>query len=192
MVRDYYSLRICRLLLCTFFTCLIHFSSRLTAPGLLSLTPHPILTRRKLPCQFTCTGSSSHLGISRLLPNISILHMGSSAHLVVTRLCRIISESPLTFPRCIISRPLLRVPLFLSPHIGLQRYSLQGCPDMCLQILLVPPCVPPAPSPLISCLPFSYLEYWPQIHPLFHHLLYASDVGCFQLSSRCFCNFLCP
>ena len=97
--------------------------------------------------------------------------------------------SPLTPPT---TRPLLCVNLTPLHPLWYPQYFLQGFAEICLQILLAPPRVSPAPSPLISRLPCAYLKYRPQRHPLCHCPLSSSDVGCSWLGSSHLPHLLRP
>ena len=64
--------------------------------------------------------------------------------------------------------PILCVPLDPFPSLGHLWDILQGCPDLYLQSLLTPPCIPFSPSHFVALLPCADLKYRPQIHLLFH------------------------
>ena len=80
-------------------------------------------------------------------------------------------------------RPLLFVTLSLTHPSRLPRYYLQGFPNLCFRLLLLPPCIPPDPYPLIPNLLCAYLEYQPQRRPLYQSPLYYYDVGQWRLGS---------
>ena len=103
----------------------------------------------------------------------------------------IISRPPIAYSRCLHPRTLLHVPLSLWHPLNILQDILQYCPKLCIQRLLPPPCILPAPSPLIALSPCVDLKYWPQRHPLCHLPLYADNVGCCRLSSYQFPYFLC-
>ena len=129
------------------------------------------------------------MGITCIHPIVSSLRTGSSTHMGINRLHTRIYECLIVCPHSL-PRTLLRDALTPSPPTGFPRDLLQGCPELCLQQLLTQPCVPPAPSPLIACIPCTNLEYNPKRHPLCYPPLSSSYVSCIQLSFRCFPRFL--
>ena len=161
---------------CVPFFRVIYFSIRLPSLGLLSCSPQLL---------FLCLNltPSSHLhrvlrppGISMYRPSIYNLHIGASAYLGVARLHTSISESPHACSRCFplaptvfSSRPVVSscLPTIFTPRL---HYAVSLAH-------LVAPCVPHAPSLFVACLPYAYLKYQPQRHPMFHCFLSSSNVG---------------
>ena len=161
MVRDYYILSILCLLLCTFFTRLLCFSSLLPPPGLRSRSPHTILPGIDLTL-------ISHLHRVLRPPgcrpypyqNIQPLHrfiLPPGRRPPPSQNTSIPTNQP---------RPPLHVPITPLPTPVFLKYFLQGLPMLCLWRFLSPPCIPPAPYPFIACIPCAYLEYLPQRQPL--------------------------
>ena len=124
--------------------------------------------------------------IARLRTSISRHRTGSSSHLRVVHIHPSISDSPLLYPFWY-HQPLLCVPLPTLPPPSFLIYFSQGFNKLCLCCLLMPPCVPPASSPLISLLPCAHLQNMMHHHPLCHLPLSYSCVFHFQIGS---CRFL--
>ena len=108
---------------------------------------------------------STHLDIIHLHFSISSHRTRSSSHLGVARLHPSIIDfsiyCPLYYPW-----PLMIVPLALSPPPCLPQYFIQVFPKMWLYCLLMPPCVPPDPSPLLYLLSCAHLKNCLQRHSL--------------------------
>ena len=92
---------------------------------------------------------------------------------------------------CIHTRPLLRESLTQSPSIAFTQDIVQGCSELCLQRLLMPLCIYPAPYPLASLLPCADIIYRVQHHQLIHCTMYVSNIVCCQLHPCCFLYFIC-
>ena len=166
MVRDYYILSILCLLLCTFFTRLLCFSSLLPTPGLRSRSPHTILPGTDLtlishPHRFLCPPGCHPYPSQNLQPPYRFI-FPLGRRLPPSQNISIPIHPPLLSP----PRPPLRVPITPSPTPVFLKYFLQGFPKLCLWSFLSPQRIPPAPYPFIACIPCKYLEYLPQIHPL--------------------------
>ena len=169
-VRDYYSLRLYHLLLFTYYPT----SSASIFPYFTTTLGHPPTWAS--PISVPPSPSSARGHPPTWASPVSIQASPTPR-----------SSAPAVFPW-----PQLCVPLAPSPPPSFLLNFLQFFYNMFILCLLVPPCVPPAPSLLISRLSCAHLENWPQRYPMYHRPLSSSNVGHFRLGSRRFPYYFLP